>query len=290
MNYKLYVLAFLLSFSITIGNAQEDNSIDSTEFDIFGDTEDGFSLIDEMPLTLNMEREMELSEEAKDAQKRKDKKRKKKWFYGLKTKKSFTRRGYGDKVELETFHYLKEFNEPIDPYVPEIWWYDFTRKKIRSTGEIEGKRGVILHGPYKKIIGEQIVAEGIFYKGTKHGRWTYYDRHDILTEKLKYYKGWPKESKVRYYDDKRTKLKEVVPIVYGKRNGMYYYFHENGTIAIKGKYEENVKVGKWVEYYPFRRRRKKEIQYPSDPYDRSYQPFISKEWDRSNRAVYVGKY
>ena len=87
MNYKLYVLTFLLSFSITIGNAQEDNSVDSTEFDIFGDTEDGFSLIDDMPLTLNMEREMELSEEAKDAQKRKDKRRKKKWFYGLKTKK-----------------------------------------------------------------------------------------------------------------------------------------------------------------------------------------------------------
>lgn len=289
MNYKLLLLLFLPFLSISIVNAQENIAIDTTEFDIFGDTEYGFSLINEMPLTLNMEKELELSEEAKDAQKRKEKKRKKKWFYGMKTKKGFARRGYGEKVELEIFHYLKDFKE-TDPYVPEIWWYDFTRKRVRKTGKIEDKRGVILHGPYKKIVGEQVVEEGIFYKGAKHGRWTKYDRQDILIDKQKYFKGWPKESKVRYYDDKLTKLKEVVPIVYGKKNGTYYYYHENGTVAIKGEYEEDMKIGKWVEYYPFRLRRKKEIQYPSDPYDDSYQPFISKEWDRRNTVVYEAKF
>ena len=74
-----------------------------------------------------------------------------------------------------------------------------------------------MHGPYKRMVGEQIIEEGIYYKGTKHGRWTEYDRHDILVDKRKYYKGWQKESKVKYYDDKQTKLKEVVPILYGKR-------------------------------------------------------------------------
>ena len=280
--FSMQLLAFM-------ANAQEETISDSTEFDIFGDTEDGFSLIEESPLTLNMEREMELSEEAKEAQKEKEKRRKKKVFYGLKTKKSFTRRGVGDNVELEIFHYLKDYTE-TDPYVPEIWWYDFTRKRIRNTGKIEDKRGVILHGPYKKIRGEQVVAEGIYYKGTKHGRWTEYDRHDILVDKRKYYKGWQKESKVRYYDDKQTKLKEVVPILYGKRDGMYYYFHENGSVAIRGEYKEGVKVGKWTEYYSFMRRRKKEIQYPSNQYDKSYQPFISKEWDRRNKMVYEAKF
>ncbi len=268
--------------------AQEIDETDTTEFNIFGEVEDGFSLIDEKPLTLNMERELELSEQAKDATKRKEKRRNKKVFYGLKTKKSFARRGVGENVELEVFHYLKEYKE-TDPYVPEIYWFDFTRKRIRNSGTIEDKRGVILHGPYKKFVGEQLVEEGLFYKGTKNGRWTRYDRNDMLVDKRKYYHGWPKDSKVRYYDDKQTKLKEVIPIVFGKKDGTYYYFHENGTVAVKGEYKEDVKVGKWTEYYPFMSRRKKEIQYPADPYDITYSPFISKEWDRSNKLVYEAK-
>lgn len=289
MKQIVYLLLFVFITPLYLMAQEETVPADTTEFDIFGETEVGTSLIQDAPLTLDMEREMELSEEAKDAQKAKEKRRKKKVFYGLKTKKSFTRRGTGDNVTLEIFHYLKD-PVAIDPYVPEIWWYDFTRKRIRNTGKIEDKRGVILHGPYKRMVGEQIIEEGIYYKGTKHGRWTEYDRHDILVDKRKYYKGWQKESKVKYYDDKQTKLKEVVPILYGKRDGVYYYFHENGTLAIRGEYKEGVKVGKWTEYYSFRRRRKKEIQYPSNQYDVSYQPFISKEWDRSSTLIYEAKF
>lgn len=288
MNNSFFIFIFLTLLSINSVIAQDDVEVDSTEVDIFGDTEIGFSLINETPLTLNMEREMELSEEAKDAQKRKEKRRKKKYFYGLKTKKGFTRRGVGDRVELEIFHYLKDFRD-TDPYIPEIYWFDLERKRIRNTGTIPEKKGVILHGPYKRMIGDNLVEEGIYYKGARHGRWTKFDRKDILLDKVKYFKGWPKDSKVKHYDEKSTKLKEVLPIVYGKKNGTYYYFHENGTIAIKGEYKEDIKVGVWTEYYPFRRRRKKEIQYPSDPYDKSYQPFISREWDRQNRVVYQRK-
>lgn len=279
---------FLVLFLPLVSLAQEEIPADSSEFDIFGDTEDGFSLIEESPLTLNMEREMELSEEAKDAQKAKEKRRKKKVFYGLKTKKGFTRRGAGERVELEMFYYLKE-PVAVDPYVPEIYRFDFTRKRVRSSGKMDAK-AVIMHGPYKKFIGEQLVVEGVYYKGTLHARWTKYDGHDILIDKRKYYRGWQKESKVRYYDDKQTKLKEVVPILYGKKDGVYYYFHENGEVAIRGVYKEGVKIGKWTEYYSFMRRRKKEIQYPSDPYDTAYQPFVSKEWDRRNKMVYEAKF
>ncbi len=280
-NFLLFVF-LVLSFSVY---AQEEVEADTSEFDIFRDTQEGFSLIEDMPLTVNMEREIELSEEAKDARKRAEKRRKRKVFYGIKTKKGYTKRGYGDNVEVEIFHYLKEPIE-YDPYVPEIWWYDFTRKQIRKAGDPYAKKGAILHGPYKKMVGEQVVEEGIFYKGAKHGRWTSYNRNDVLVDKRKFYKGWPKESKVKFYDNKQTKLKEVVPIVYGEKEGTYYYFHENGSVAVKGNYEEGKKVGKWIEYYPFMNRRKKEIQYPSDPYDQAYQPFISREWDRQNHLVY----
>jgi len=182
----------------------------------------------------------------------------------------------------KTYPYIVIKNEPFARVY-------FTRKKIRNTGKVEDKRGVILHGPYKRYVGEQLVEEGIFYKGTKNGRWTTYDGKDMLTDKRKYYQGWPKDSKVRYYDEKQTKLKEVIPIVYGKKEGTYYYFHENGEVAVKGEYKEDVKVGKWTEYYPFMSRRKKEIQYPAGPYDTSYLPFISKEWDKNNKLVYEAK-
>jgi len=289
MVLKRVLIFFLFSFISLSVFSQEETEADTTEFDIFRDTQEGFSLIEDMPLTVNMEREIELSKEAKEARKAAEKRRKRKVFYGLKTKKGYTRRGYGENIELEIFHYLKE-PLPVDPYAPEIWWYDFTRRQVRNTGDPYEKKGAILHGPYKRMVGDQVVEEGIFYKGTKHGRWTKYDRNDVLIAKLKYYKGWPKESKVQYYDNKHTKLKEVVPIVYGQREGTYYYFHENGSVAVKGEYKEGVKIGKWTEYYPFMSRRKKEIQYPSDPYDQAYAPFISREWDRSNRLIYEAKF
>jgi len=287
MKIRLLILSIVFFGSMQVF-AQDLSSVDTTEFDIFKDTPEGYSLIEEVPLTIDMENEVKLSEEAKEARKRREEKRNKKVFYGLKTKKGFVRRGTGENVELEVFRYLKDFKD-VDPYVPQIYWYDFSRKRIRNTGQIEGK-GVVLHGPYKRFVGEQLVEEGIFYKGAKNGRWTTYNNNDVLMSKIKYYKGWPKESQARYYDDKHTKLREVIPIVYGKKEGMYYYFHENGDVAVKGEYKEGVKIGKWTEYYPFMRRMKKEIQYPADPYDRSYQPYISREWDRSSKLVYEAKF
>ena len=41
----------------------------------------------------------------------------------------------------------------------------------------------MMHGPYKKRLGEQIIEEGIFYYGLKHGRWVRFNRSDILQDK-----------------------------------------------------------------------------------------------------------
>lgn len=242
---------------------------------------DRFYSID-TPLTIDFDKEKE--EEEENAKPRK-KKKKKNVFYGLKTKKGFTKTGYGNNTVLELFYYLKEYREP-DEYVQEIYWYDFKRKQIRKSKNINKQYGVILHGPYKKLRSGQAIDSGVFYIGTRHGRWMSYDRHGILINKRKYYKGWPRESLVRYYDNERTMLREVIPVVYGKKEGTYYYFFENGNIAVKGRYENNVKVGKWTEYYPFRNKRKKEIVYPNDPWDKITRPYILKEWNETGKVVY----
>src|SRR4051812_3296248 len=111
----------------------------------------------------------------------KKKKPKRKTYYGIKTKKGFTRKGFGEKTVIETFYYLKKHEKPT-PFVRDIYWYDFTRREIRKTG-FDPKKGVLVHGPYKKVQGDLILEEGIFYKGTKHGRWMKYDRNDLVEDK-----------------------------------------------------------------------------------------------------------
>jgi antitoxin component YwqK of YwqJK toxin-antitoxin module len=233
------------------------------------------------PITIDLEGDEEEAERAEP----KKKKVKKGVYYGLKTKKGFTKVGFGDNTTLELFHYLKVHEEP-DPYIQSIFWYDFRRKQIRRSKNINKDYGVILHGPYKKMRGEQVLEEGIYFVGAKHGRWMSYDRNDVVVDKRKFYKGWPKESLVKYYDEERTKLKEVIPVIFGKKEGTYYYFFENGDIAVTGSYSNDEKVGKWVEYYSVRGRRKKEIEYPENPWDKTNKPHILKEWDMQGRVLY----
>ena len=164
---------FLLSifFQTTNLYAQDDEpGVDDIEFIIERS----------QPITIDLEEEEEEEEPRK-----KKKKTKKNVFYGIKTKKGYTRTGYGDNTTVEIFHYLKEWREP-DSYVPDIYWFDFRRKKIRNTGTIDKKYGRILHGPYTKIRGGQLIEKGIYYVGTKHGRWIKLDKNDILVDKRKY--------------------------------------------------------------------------------------------------------
>jgi len=72
----------------------------------------------------------------------KKKKRKKKVFYGVKTRKGFTQKGYGNKRTLELFYVLKQYHEP-DIYIRDIYWYDSRRQSIRIGGKIDKKYGLI---------------------------------------------------------------------------------------------------------------------------------------------------
>lgn len=216
----------------------------------------------------------------------KKKKVKKKVFYGLKTKKGFTRKGVGNRVTYETFYYLKTPESP-QAFVRDIYWFDFTRKEIRKTEKFDPKKGVLLHGPYEKRQGETVIMKGIFYKGTKHGRWLSYNARDsVLTDKEKYYRGWPRESLVSYYDPvEKKKIKEITPIEFGEKEGYYYLFHDNGKVAVQGEYHWNQRVGDWVEYYPSGTR-KKIITYPKEPFDKNLKPFIKAEFNEKGKEIY----
>lgn len=254
---------FLLSSSLVLA---QDEEVQDERFTI------------DTPVTLNFDQEEEEDEP------KKKKKVKKKVFYGIKTKKGFTRKGYGNRVFYELFYVLKKPQTP-QTFVRDIYWYDYTRKEIRKTEKFDPEKGVLLHGPYEKRLGEIILEKGIYYKGTRHGRWLFYERDSVLKDKKKYFRGWPKESVVSYYDAERKKMKEITPIEYGEKDGYYYQFFENGQMAISGEYRWDQKIGDWVEYYP-NKRRKKIIAYPTKAFDDAMRPYIKAEWNEKGKQIY----
>lgn len=125
-------LLFLLLFFPFISYAQDDPEKDKEEM---------FTI--STPITID------LGEKEEEEHERKEKKPKKNVYYGLKTKKGFTRKGAGSNSTLELFNYLKTPVKP-DPYVRDIYYYDFERKQIRKTRDYDPQKGVLLHGPYSK--------------------------------------------------------------------------------------------------------------------------------------------
>ncbi len=262
---RFFILSIFLLPSISFAQVEE------------GGEDDMFTI--STPITIDLGKEEEVYEKKK-------KKKKKNVYYGIKTRKSFARKGVGSKTTLELFNTLKNPLTP-DPYVRDIYYYDNERKQIRKTRKYDARKGPLLHGPYSKKIGDITLEEGIFYKGTKHGRWIRKDKKDILIDKEKYYKGWPKESRVRYYDQERTKIKEIIPIEYGKKEGNYFYFSSTGVIAITGEFKYGYKVGKWSSFYTNRRGRKiREIQYRKDPFNDKFKPYILREWNSKGKQIY----
>jgi antitoxin component YwqK of YwqJK toxin-antitoxin module len=228
---------------------------------------------------------LELDEKTDEPIVTQKKKPRKKTFYGIKTKKGFTRKGNGDRTVVEIFFVLKKHGPP-PPYVKDVYWYDYKRREIRKSEKFDPSKGVLLHGPYKKMMGNVVLEEGIYFKGSKHGRWMRYTRDNLLEDKDKYYKGWPKESLVSYYDPERKKVKELIPVDHGDREGNYYKFHDNGTLAVFGSYLHDVRVGEWTEYYPSGKR-KKLVAYPVDPFDKSEKAYVKREWNEAGKEVYT---
>jgi len=267
----IYLLLASLSFSV-IAMGQEyvdDESLFETQY--------------EAPLTVDLD-----AEEEEQSYEIKKKKPKKNVIYGRKTKKGFARSGYGKNEVTELFRYLKTYEKPV-PYVRDVYSYDFSKRSVVKSRSVDPKKAGILHGPYTKMVGDQIIEEGIFYLGVKHGRWSKWNKHDILQSKEKYYKGWPKESKVAYHNREEKKIKEIIPVHFGEREGNYYAFHESGNLAAFGEYQFDHRVGLWREYYDTKRRRKREIVYSKDPFDEDFKPYVVREWDKYGKMIYEKK-
>ncbi|MFT6133724.1 MAG: antitoxin component YwqK of YwqJK toxin-antitoxin module [Cyclobacteriaceae bacterium] len=241
----------------------------------------------ETPLTIELKKqsgEPDLSDAPVAAKK---KRVNPKIFWGTKTKKGFTKKGFGKKTVTELFFYLKkkDFEGP-DEYIQDFYYFDFKKKKIVKSKKIKDPSKVgVLHGRYIKKVGEQILEEGYFYKGKKHGRWMRYNTNDILQDKTTFWKGWPQESQLAFYDYQREKLREVIPIIYGERQGTYYAFHNNGILAATGSFKFDRRVGVWREYYD-NRRIKREIVYPENPFVADQQGYITREYSREGKLIY----
>ena len=243
--------------------------------------EDIFKVDYDSPLTLDLTTQEEAGIEPV---RQKKKKVKKNVFFGIKTRKRHTRALIRGSVVYELFHTMKVYEAPPD-YARDFYWFDDKKKKIVNSLKVNAGNATVLHGPYKQMIGDVVLEEGWFYKGMKHKRWVRFNKYDILQNKTYWWKGWPQESLLTYYDFKKTQLKEVIPMHYGERKGEYWAFHENGRVAVKGRYKFNHKVGTWREYYDGRRV-KREVKYSDDPFNFEFRPYIVKEWDVAGKVLY----
>ncbi|MFN7490997.1 MAG: toxin-antitoxin system YwqK family antitoxin [Chryseotalea sp.] len=242
---------------------------------------------EDRPFTISEAFVLDLSQpEEEEAPKKK--KVKKRVYYGVKTRKGFTRKGQGDRTTFETFYFLKTPEKP-NTFVRDVYYFDFDRREVRKVApnKFDSKRGVLLHGPYKRfLLSGQVLEQGIYFKGTRHGRWMRYNKDTVLLDKEKYFKGWPKESQITYYDPlERKKVKEIIPIEYGEKEGFYYLFHDNGKPAVVGEFKYDQRVNDWIEYY-LDGRRKKIIAYPKEPFHATQKAYILAEWNEKGKEIY----
>lgn len=207
-------------------------------------------------------------------------------YKGIQMEQRSVKYGSGDRANIEVFHVLKDV-QPLNPYVrlAQTRWYDL-KKKVLSSSLIKDKENArLLHGPYKKYVAGHLVEEGNYYMGTLDGRWVRYDNKYMLIDKQTWDKGFPSESQITYYDEAKTKIKEVLPVQYGIVEGEYLAFYDGGQLKETGKYEKGKKIGRWFEYYQYRAQRKTETQHAKTCWE-EFEPFLVKEWDEKGTLLF----
>jgi len=208
-------------------------------------------------------------------------------FEGTKTERRVGTYGTGGRATIEEFSVVKYVeDEAVSPYVQEIWWYDPDQSRIVNTPLKENQKAQICHGPYRKIINQQLMEEGNFFMGAKDGRWETYDSEGMLLTKNYFDRGFPSGSEISYFDPAKLKIKEVIPYVYGKSTGQYLLFYPSGNLAIEGKLDDGVRIGRWREFYEFGTggRLKKELRYGKDKFE-DIEPIIVQVRDEKGKII-----
>lgn len=203
-------------------------------------------------------------------------------FLGIKIEEKIGSYGSGNRATVEKTHTVKYLqDEKINPYLLYIYCYDPDRSQVVYLPIEEAKNKLICHGEYEKYVDNQLIERGKFNMGGKEGRWEEYDRNFQLLNKTYFKNGFPEESQIIYYDKEEKKIKEVIPIRYGKMTGTYYAFYESGNLKESGDIEDGVKIGRWLEYYEFGRngKLKREWQFGQDKFDES-EPELIQERDQ----------
>ncbi len=209
-------------------------------------------------------------------------------YQGVKIDRRVGNYGSGARSTIEEINVVKYVeDEVLSPYSQEIWWFDPVQSRIVNSSIQDNKSAQICHGPYKKIVNEQLIEEGNFYMGTKDGRWETFGPENELVDKKYYTTGFFAASVISYYDGAKKKIKEVVPKNYGKINGQYLMFYLGGNMREEGKMDDSVKVGRWREYYEFGTggKLKKEWKYPKDKFDIS-EPILMVERDMQGKIIF----
>ncbi|TGE05354.1 toxin-antitoxin system YwqK family antitoxin [Hymenobacter fodinae] len=239
--------------------------------------------------TLTKEQERAAKEKEKAAQRKP--KKKKNIFLGERIKKAYVKSGgKGKNQRIETFYYLRTFQQP-NPYAPARYVYDPKKRRIiKANGDIDGNLFRVLHGPYKKTEGGKVVETGYYAVGTKHLRWETFNRDNILLTKTHYEMGFPRDANITYYDGAQKQVKEVIPFVNGKLEGDYVRYNENGQLEWDGQFENGKRIGTWNRYWGFRNARNRlryEYQYGETGYDPEVtEPVLVKEYNRNGVLIY----
>ncbi len=209
-------------------------------------------------------------------------------YEGIKTEKRIAQYGSGNRATVEEVNVIKYVeDEKVSPYLQEIWWFDPSQNRVVNTPIKDAKNPLICHGPYKKFVNQTLVEEGFFFQGGKDARWEKYGPEYELEDKSIYKKGFPAESIISYYDADKKKIKEVIPKVYGKVSGQYLSFYPNGLLAIEGKLDDSVRVGRWREFHEkgAAGRLKKEWKYGKDKFEQ-VEPALIQERDTQAKIIY----
>jgi antitoxin component YwqK of YwqJK toxin-antitoxin module len=277
---RFYILLAFLSLLSRVTLAQDVDLKPKTDPDSSGIVDTGL-LPTSMPLLL-----FDDSKE-KEEKKAKKKKAKKNIWFGLKTKKGYIRREIRDTQIFEFFNYTDASRIP-DPYIRDIYWFDPSERTIKKEDYLVGK-GYLLHGPYERVINEEVVEKGMYYYGTKHKTWMLFDSKNVLQDKNHFTEGWPRESRIKYHNRTTNVIEEIIPVQYSLEEGNYYYFYEDSQVAVTGEYEFGEKVGLWTEYWDNNNTkaiRKREVQYQEQAYTKNFRPYIRAEWDKDGNLVY----
>ena len=224
----------------------------------------------------------------RDNNKKKVKKKPKDEYEGIKFELRIGEYGSGTRLTVEEINVLRNPDE-AEPsiYAKEIWWYDPKLRRVTNVPRKDENYGEICHGPFKKYVNDELVEEGSFYVGVKDGRWETYNQEYILLSKDKFKDGFLSDSKFSYYDKEEKKIKEVVPVKFGKITGEYRSFFEGGQLKEEGKFDDSVKVGRWREYHQFGSmgRLSKETMYAKDKFDTTLSEVLV-ERDTKGKIIY----